>query len=167
MTPHWEPLDTPDLARVDAIQRIIHAELPERLEFLAEKLALCPEGCRKLVRGGEMVGYGLSHPWTLGRVPTLNATLHPMPAEPDCLHMHDVAILPEGRGANAAGIYVDHLRALARERGFGTLACVSVYGTEQLWGRHAFRAADPQPDRDALRSYGAARYLVARAADDS
>lgn len=157
----WEPLDVADLEKVDAIQRVIHAELPERPEFLAEKLTLFPEGCRKLVRDGEMVGYALAHPWRLGAAPILNATLHPMPAEPDCLHMHDVAILPEGRGAGAAGRYVDHLRVLAERHGIDALACVSVYGTARLWGRHGFVVAEPQPVAGALISYGPATYMIA------
>lgn len=158
----WQPLQAADLASVDAIQHIIHAELPERLEVLAEKLTLFPEGCRKLVRDGEMVGYALAHPWRLGRVPALNSSLHPMPTNPDCLHMHDVAILPEGRGGNAAGAYVAHLRALAAERGMGALACVSVYGTARLWERHGFMRAEPQPPATALMSYGPATYMIAR-----
>lgn len=159
----WEPLDVADLDRVDAIQRVIHAELPERPEFLAEKLTLFPEGCRKLVRDGEMVGYALAHPWRLGEAPSLNATLHPMPAEPDCLHMHDVAILPEGRGAGAAGRYVEHLCEIARRLGLDALACVSVYGTATVWERHGFRRSRPAND---LASYGeGALYMVADVAE--
>lgn len=162
MLSRWQPLEWSDLDRVDAIQHIIHADLPEHLDFLAEKLELFPEGCRKLVRHGEMIGYALAHRWTLGRVPALNASLRPLPADPDCLHMHDVAILPEGRGANAAGTYVDHLRALAKRDGIGSLACVSVYGTTRLWRRHGFEAAD-RPLSGSLASYGPdAVYMTAR-----
>lgn len=161
VTSHWEPLEASDLDRVDTIQRIIHADLPERLEFLDEKRSLFPDGCRKLLRGGAMVGYALAHPWTLGEVPVLNRPLGALPAHADCLHMHDVAILPEGRGAGAAGIYVGHLRGLANEMGIRTLACVSVYGTAPFWSRHGFDTPDWQPEPEALRSYGSgAVYMV-------
>lgn len=159
----WEPLEAEDLDRLDAIQRAVHADLPEPRALLAEKRSLFPAGCRKLVGSAGMVGYALSHPWRLGCVPVLGAPLGPLPARPDCLHMHDVAILPEGRGQGAAGIYAAHLRALARARGIDALACVSVYGTGPFWTRHGFAAASPQPAPGALRSYGAgAVYLTAR-----
>jgi len=168
VSPHWEPLESSDLDRVDAIQRVIHAGLPERRELLAEKRDLFPEGCRRLMRHGGMVGYALAHPWRLEDVPVLNAQLGALPPYPDCLHMHDVAILPEGRGAGAAGDYVRHLVGLARKTGIGALACVSVYGTSSLWARHGFRPLSPDGAvgdaraSSALASYGeGAVYMVA------
>lgn len=163
----WESLEESDLERVDAIQHVIHAGLPERLELLAEKRKLFPEGCRRLVRERAMIGYALAHPWTLGNVPILNAPLGALPAQPNCLHMHDVAILPEGRGAGAAGAYVAHLLRLAGEMVIGALACVSVYGTAPLWARHGFLRVATQPEAPALGSYGPdAVYMVRRAATE-
>lgn len=159
----WEPLEAGDLDRVDAIQHLVHAELPEPRALLAEKRNLFPAGCRRLVGSARMVGYALAHSWTLGRVPVLGAPLGSLPARPDCLHMHDVAILPEGRGRGAAGLYTAYLRDLARAHGLEALACVSVYGTAPFWAGHGFAAASPQPAPGALCSYGAgAVYMTAR-----
>ena len=162
-TTRWEPLEEADLDRVDAIQHVIHAGLPEKLDFLGEKRRLFPEGCRRLVRDGTMLGYAMAHPWILGSVPALNAPLGALPDRPDCLHMHDVAILPEGRGAEAAGTYVAHLLRLAGAMGIEALACVSVYGTGPLWGRHGFTPATARPP---VASYGPdAVYMVRQVAD--
>ena len=158
----WEPLEEADLGHADLIQRTIHADLPERPAVMAERRRLYPAGCRKLVRDGTMVGYAVAHPWRQGRVPPLDTLLRTLPARPDCLHLHEVAILPVGGGAGAAGIYANDLRDLASAAGLAALACVSVYGTAPLWMRHGFAAAEPQPHPDALRSYGSgAVYMLA------
>jgi GNAT superfamily N-acetyltransferase len=106
---------------------------------MAEKLALYPQGCRKLIVGTNMLGYAIAHPWRAGYAPALDSLLGVLPAEPACLHMHDVALLPEARGLGAARAYVDALRRLARDEGIQSLACVSVYGTASLWGALGFR----------------------------
>ena len=156
----WEPLGETDLARLEEIERVVHPGLPERPEVMAEKMRLFPAGCRKLVRDGRMVGYGLSHPWRIGDVPHLDAFLGALPREADCLHMHDVAILPEGRGGGAARRYVAHLWDAATQAGFRALACVSVYGTTRLWGSLGFVE---EPHVALPPEYGpTARYMIAR-----
>ncbi|WP_342636830.1 GNAT family N-acetyltransferase [Enterovirga rhinocerotis] len=133
------------------------------MSVLAEKAGLCPEACRKLVRGEEMIGYALAHPWRLFDIPRLDSYLLALPPDPDCLYLHDIAVLPEGRGSGAAGRYVDHLRATARSRGLASLACVSVYGTSRLWRAFGFEIiVDPRLEA-ALRGYDeSATYMVAR-----
>lgn len=155
----WLALESVDIAAVCEIAGRLHPGLPERHEVFAEKLRLFPEGCRKLLLGGAMAGYGLGHPWTLGCAPKLDAFLERLPASPNCLYLHDVAILPEARGRNAAGAYVVYLEDLARRLGLGQLALVSVYGTVPLWEKLGFKtvAAGAPP----LPSYGpTAAYML-------
>ena len=135
----WKPLESGDMPAVFAIAGRLHPGLPERLEVLAEKRRLFPDGCRRLLNGADMVGYGLAHPWRLNAAPKLDAFLEMLPASPDCLYLHDVAILPEGRGRGAAGSYVVYLESLARRQGLGHLALVSVYGTVPLWEKFGFK----------------------------
>jgi len=142
-----------------AIAGRLHPGLPERAEVFAEKLRLFPDGCRKLVSDGKLTGYGLAHPWLLSSAPKLDAFLEALPASPDCLYLHDAAVLPEGRGRGAARAYVQYLEALARSLGLGRLALVSVYGTVPLWEKLGFTVvsagAPPTP------SYGpSAAYMI-------
>lgn len=139
----WRPLLPSDLPRLGLIEAAVHPGLPERPEVMAEKLALYPEGCRALVAGNDMLGYAIAHPWWSGRAPRLDEFFGALPAQPECLHMHDVALLPEARGRGAARAYVRHLEALAQATGIGILACVSVYGTAALWGALGFRPVAP------------------------
>ena len=157
----WRPATPQDLDAVMAIQGVVHALLPERREVMAEKLRLCPEGCRILALGGEVIGYGLSHPWRLGAVPALDAPLGAIPADADCFHLHDVALLPGARGEGAGRAFVNHVRAEARRRGIAALALVSVHGTVPLWGRLGFAMRDLPGLAAKLGPYGAdARYMV-------
>jgi hypothetical protein len=128
----WHSLAATDLAAVSAIAACVHPGLPERPAVLAEKRALCPEGCRKLVLDGRIVGYGLSHPWRLFDVPPLDTPLGRLPKAPDCLYLHDVAILPEARGGHQGLAFVALAAGQARRLGLTHLACVSVYGTTRL-----------------------------------
>ena len=135
----WQPLESEDLATLGQIAAQIHPGLPERLEVLAEKNSLFPAGCRKLVVAEKMVGYGLSHPWKLHSIPALDHQIGHLPADADCLFLHDVVVLPEARGYGAAETYLRHVQSLATTAGFGTLALVSVYGSNALWERFGFK----------------------------
>ncbi|WP_393957308.1 GNAT family N-acetyltransferase [Methylorubrum sp. POS3] len=159
----WQPLRAADMARVDAIAGQIHAGLPERPAVLAEKRDLSPATCLKLVLDGSIVGYGLAHPWILHDVPPLDAFLTALPPSPSCLYVHDVAILSEARGRQAAAHYIASLTAQARVFGIAHLACVSVYGTVGLWAGLGFTVRDDPGLRAKLSSYGdSARYMTAR-----
>jgi ribosomal protein S18 acetylase RimI-like enzyme len=157
----WQPLLQSDLDLVNEIADRIHTSLPERSEVFAEKVRLFPSGCRKLVIDKKMVGYGISHPWILYAIPPLDEFLVGLPARPECIYIHDVVVLPEARGQNAAGHYIDYLKALAAKSKLPSLALVSVYGTDVLWSRYGFQVVqNDQLDRK-LKSYGAtAKYMI-------
>ena len=73
--PQWRQATADDLGAIDAIGNGVHLSLPERLEVFAEKLGLSPPGCRVLIHSGEIVGYGMSHPWHLNKIPPLDTFL--------------------------------------------------------------------------------------------
>ncbi|MGY8708153.1 GNAT family N-acetyltransferase [Bradyrhizobium sp. 18BD] len=159
--PHWRPARASDLPAISAIAARIHPDLPERPDVLAEKMRLYPEGCRVLIADDAIAGYGLAHPWTRHNIPPLDDFLERLPADADCLYIHDVAVLPDFRGGVARD-YVAVIEQLARASGIATLALVSVYTTRPLWERLGFRpvAAEAQL-RAKLASYGgAATYML-------
>lgn len=162
MNSHWRQALPSDLPAIASIAAQIHPELPERPEVFAEKLRLYPDGCRVLVAGDAIVGYGIAHPWKLNLVPPLDDFLRELPDDADCLYVHDVVVLPEFRGKQIAGSYVADVAAQARSAGIDSLALVSVYGTTSMWGRFGFRAVAPDAAlRGKLATYGeAATYMV-------
>jgi len=82
----WLPLAAQDLAILSEIAHQIHPSLPERPEVLAEKNALFPSGCRKLVVAQKMEGYGLCHPWKLYSIPALDQFIEHL--HPDDVLLH-------------------------------------------------------------------------------
>ena len=159
--PHWRPAHAADLEAIGTIAARIHPDLPERPETFAEKMRLYPGGCRVLVAGEEIAGYGLAHPWMQRQIPPLDAFLGRLPDAADCLYLHDLAVLPDYRGG-VARAYVATIEGLARASGIATLALVSVYGTRVMWERLGFHPVTPDAAlRDKLSTYGAsATYML-------
>ena len=106
------------------------------------------------MRNQRVVGYGLSHPWFLYNIPPLNQLLGSIPQSPECLLIHDVAVLPQARGHGAAGILIRLTAKLARKRGIPCLALDSVYDTRPLWTRLGFEVIPDSSLIDKLKSYG-------------
>ena len=159
---HWRRAKSSDLPRINEIADQIHTGLPERPEVFAEKVRLCPEGSLILVAGDKIVGYGISHPWKLHRIPPLDTFLEDLPNDADCIYVHDVVVLPEFRGKLATSSYVERISEWARAMRIGSLALVSVYDTDRLWARFGFRVVPPDASLSAkLRSYGeSAKYMI-------
>ena len=158
----WRGAELTDVPNMQAIADRIHVDLPERPEVLVEKLRLFPQGVQVLCAGAQIVGYGLAHPWMLHRPPVLDAFLTELPGHADCLHIHDVAVLPDFRGRKALPSYMEAIAKLAHAMSISRLALVSVYDTDPLWARFGFRVVMPDAALSAkLRCYGAtAKYMV-------
>lgn len=159
----WRAAKTADLDSILRIGAQIHLGLPETRDIIAEKLRLFPEGCFVLVQGETTVGYALSHPWLLNHVPKLNKPLLRLPRNADCLLIHDVAVLQEGRGRDAAKTLVRLVTTLARDLNVSNLALVSVYGSYHLWKRLGFEFVGDGALTDELKTYGdSARYMISK-----
>ena len=159
--PHWRPAHDSDLPAISAIAARIHPALPERPEVFAEKMRLYPDGCRVLVAGDEIAGYGLAHPWKRHQIPPLDRFLERLPEDADCLYVHDVAVLPDRRGG-VSRAYVTGIAELARASGIATLALVSVYTTLPLWEHLGFHPVTADAALHVkLASYGkGATYML-------
>jgi GNAT superfamily N-acetyltransferase len=157
----WQPLTPADIDAVCALAAIAHPDLPERPEVLAEKIDFFPAGCLKLVHNGRLAGYGLAHPWHLDAPPLIDTLLGALPADANCLHLHDAVVAPLLRGRSAGPAYIETMVAVARAHRIPTLALVSVYGTSKLWTRCGFRERATPAIARKLSDYGSsACYMV-------
>ena len=154
MSPSWRPMAPTDLAQVEPLGNAIHQDHPERPEVFAERLRLCPEGCHAL---GNLDGYIISHPWTLGSPPPLDTLLGTLPAQPDTWYIHDLALHERARGTGAAPAIVAQLAAAHAL----PLSLIAVGRSPGFWARQGFVPATlPQ---GKLASYGdGATYMVRR-----
>jgi hypothetical protein len=163
MGPAWRRLTESDLDAVNLIAERVHIDFAERPEVFAEKRRLYPLGCLALSLGDQVAGYVFSHPWRIGDAPALDAFLGALPASPDCLYLHDIAISVQARGSGAAGAAIAHLTELALAERLMAIALVSVHGTWPFWARAGFRDADDPSLVAKLASYGPdARYMTKR-----
>jgi GNAT superfamily N-acetyltransferase len=159
----WRAMAEADLAEVVAIAAAIHVAHPERDAVFAERLFLYPRGCLILMQDGAVLGYAIAHPWLISAPPALDTLLGALPARPDCLYLHDVALRPAGRGHGATARLLARLDDLARAAGLARLALVAIPGTDRVWRRLGFlpRArADDATRGDG--GYGAGAALMER-----
>lgn len=146
-----------DLAEIDRIAAVVHPDHPEDAAVFRERLQLYPAGCFVLDGASGVQGYILSHPWRLRRPPALNTLLGRLPATPDTLYLHDLALLPTtragGRGTSAVDLIADQAQ---RER-LSTLSLLAVGRSLGFWQRNGFRDVDLGID---LSSYGTATFMT-------
>ncbi|MBF0324738.1 MAG: GNAT family N-acetyltransferase [Alphaproteobacteria bacterium] len=133
--PVWRPMVAADLARVQVIADIAHVDHPEGAEVFANRLALFPAGCLMAADGG---GYCLAHPGKLGRAPALDTVLDRLPDGPDCLYLHDLALLPQARGLGLGRAAVAELARVARAAGLPRIALTAVGHSPAFWAGLGF-----------------------------
>ncbi|CAM5770420.1 GNAT family N-acetyltransferase [Bosea minatitlanensis] len=150
-----------DLPAVMTIAARVHPDYPEDEAVFAERLRLAPAGCHVLDDGqGALLGYLVSHPWPAGAVPALNSLLGEIPPGAANWYIHDLALLPGGRGTGAAGRIVARITDEAARAGCSSLALVAVNDSTGFWRKHGFRAVhDPALDRKLASYDDAARYM--------
>lgn len=164
MSAVWRRMTAADLPEVSRIGALVHPAFPESDAVFGERFRLFPEGCR-VAEGpeGAVVGYAVAHPGRLFAPPALDTLLHHLPAEANCLYVHDVALLAGARGGGLGRAIVAELTLLARRAGLHCLALTAVNGSAAWWQRRGFLRLQPEPPEliGKLKSYGAdAAYLV-------
>ena len=163
----WRATTATDLDAIQTIANVVHPDLMEGREIFAEKLRLCPEGCFVFVVDGVVSGYAFVHPWLLNDIPKLNEFLLRIPSQPDCLLIHDVALLQQARGRGASRALLERIAKLAKEREIPNLVLVSVYDSHMHWAHLGFEIVSNELVADRLNSYGEnARYMVRRLCAD-
>ncbi len=121
----WRRAAASDLVDIQEIGGQIHPDLHERPEvFCRNRLRAISGGLLLLLcETNGWSGYGLSHPWLLNSIPPLNQLLGSIPPSPECLLIHDVAVLPHARGHGAAGILIGLATKLARKQPAYSMPC--------------------------------------------
>lgn len=134
----WRHMAVADLPQVGAIADAVHRDFPEPPEVFANRLALFPAGCLVCASENRVVGYLLSHPWVSENPPELGAILPSLPAQPDCLYLHDIALLPDARAGGHGAAAFEHCLALARAEKLACIELVAVGGAESYWRKQGF-----------------------------
>lgn len=162
MTLQWRPMRPTD---IDAVVEVARLSFPDHLEDRAcfqNRLALYPRGCFVLAESeGAARGYLIAYPWKAESAPPLNTVIEGLPAEPDLIYLHDLALHPEARGGGVTGAIVERLAEQATEDGWPAIALVAVNDAVGFWSRHGFVGQPAEAMAAKLASYGAdARYML-------
>lgn len=157
----WRAMRPDDLPQVNAIADRVHEAYPEDPMVFTERMTLFPSGARIAMRAGEIIGYAVAHPWRL-LPPPLDSLLGALPERNDCLYLHDVALLPETRGAGLGEALIGYLTDLAREIDAPCLALTAVYETPRYWSRFGFTPYVTPAIAEKLASYGATATFMVR-----
>jgi len=151
------------LARIMELQMECHAHsVHESAASIRAKMHASPETCFAAFRGPAMIGYLIAFPFLFGDIPVLDAPECPLPARPDVLYVHDVAVAVSGRCAGAGRMLIEAIISQARQRGFARISLTALEGTAPFWSRMGFAVQDAVPEALAgkLRQYGpAAAYM--------
>lgn len=162
MTLQWRPMRPTD---IDAVVEVARLSFPDHFEDRAcfqNRLALYPRGCFVLAESeGAARGYLIAYPWKAESAPPLNTVIEGLPAQPDLIYLHDLALRPEARGGGVTGAIVERLAEQATEDGWPAIALVAVNDAVGFWSRHGFVEQLAEAMAAKLASYGAdARYML-------
>ncbi|HUD53513.1 GNAT family N-acetyltransferase, partial [Parvibaculum sp.] len=104
---------------------------------------------------GELLGYAISHPSVMGKPAALNSLIGALPADADCLFLHDIALTEASRGLGLGRSLLDRLKTAARDAGLTRIALVSVNNSLGYWQAQGFRVFEADVALTAkLASYG-------------
>jgi ribosomal protein S18 acetylase RimI-like enzyme len=108
---------------------------------LQNKHLLGADTCLVILHNQQLVGYCLAHPWKQGLSIDLEQRLSPL-AEPDCLYLHDIAILPQAQGLGIGKQVLSRLVDSAQRLGLKSLCLVAVQGAQSYWAKQGFSRQD-------------------------
>lgn len=161
-SPVWRPMRPEDLPAVMKIAARVHPNFPEDIAVFAERQRLYPAGTHLLHGNETACGYLVSHPWHAGAPPALNSLLHCLPPKADTFYLHDLALLPAGRGTGAARTIVNSTMEHARKGGFSSVRLMAVNGSVPFWEHLGFVVEDSVQAADSGGSYGEDARMMAR-----
>lgn len=150
------PMMPNDLHAVLAIQAVCYTQIePESLASFEAKLAAAPASCYVATAADAVVGYLVALPSHFASPPQLDAQHCVVPAAPDCLYLHDLAVAPAARAAGAGRALVDAFFSHLEMSQLDRASLIAIQNSAPYWQRHGFRAATVNAAlRARLHSYG-------------
>lgn len=127
--------DIPAVLRVQ--KEAYRPELIECADTFLHKMRLFPQGALGYFNG-EMGAYIFVHPWLKESVVPLDHALAKLPAHPDCIYIHDLAVGNAARGKGVGKLLMDRVFAIGEEMGIHTYSLVAVQSSEPFWRRFGF-----------------------------
>lgn len=157
------PMRTVDIPAVLDIQASCYEKsLLESHDAFVSKQQASPASCFMAHIGDTAAGYLVSIPANANTPPALNSDVYQIPAKPDCLYLHDLAIAPNARGQGVADKLIAAFFRQLRTLEFKTACLTAVNDSASFWARYGFNPAALQGTaRQCVATYGhSAQYMV-------
>lgn len=161
---NWRQLTENDLPGLMKVQQEAYPWHQEGPEVFRDRMRLYPSGCMGLddEKGGGLVGYILSHPWTAEDPPALDSPLGALPEKPSTYYLHDLALLKTAHGKGLGARLVRHLTEHAGVIGFTTMSLIAVNKSAPFWERQGFKARLVPKLTPKLATYGVDAVFMTR-----
>lgn len=149
-------MEDTDMADILRIQTLCYpAGTIETRTSLCAKLAASQSTCFVADDRGDTLGYLIALPWECANPPSLDAQSCRLPGNPDCLYLHDLAVVPCARRSGAARGLVEAFFARLADLSLTRACLIAVQGSSTYWVRHGFQVVHPTPAlADKLARYG-------------
>lgn len=137
--------------------------VPESAQSLRAKVEASPATCLVAETGGAVLGYLIAVPVSFPDLPALDAPSFELPAAPDTLYLHDLAVARAGRGTGAGQRLVRSVMEAANAAGLARACLVAIQGSVPYWQQFGFAPEAPPHAGIAakLASYGPSAQLMA------
>lgn len=150
-----------DLDGVLAVQAHCYpAPMQEAGGVVAARLRAAPDSVLVAEDGEGVCAYLFAYPSLLGKVTALGAAFA-LPAAPDTLYLHDLAVAPRAHGRGLGRRLVQAMLAVGVRRGLAHSALVSVQDSQAFWESFGY-AAGPEQDPAPLDGYGSGALYMTR-----
>jgi len=160
-TLRWRAATEADVPEIFRISKLIHPDIPERIETYREKLRLSPGSCFVVCDGKSIRGYAITLPWTAREIPELDTLLGAIPKNASALYIHDVALLPSARSLGLVGELMALMDAAGGKLGLTEISLAAVYGSETTWFQYGFRRMNMSEKLMAQSAtYGSAVFMT-------
>lgn len=150
------PIKKDDLPDIMQIQKECYSEeLQESRESFEHKLVLSPETCYLIKHGENIAAYFFSVPCMKSHLPSFNDNHFQIPAQPDCLYLHDLAIKKAYRKQGIPMLVYQYVSEYALKANIFCFRIFSVQNTYEKWKAYGFReVTDLNPElTDKINSF--------------
>src|SRR5690606_2413851 len=114
--------------------------VPESAASMLAKLRATPATCFVAQGPAGVAGYLVAVPVAYPGLPALAAPTLSVPAQPDALYLHDLALPASARGTGAGQALVQQALAQARAARLPLACLVAIQQSAAYWRRFGFRA---------------------------
>ncbi|EAT11125.1 putative acetyltransferase [Oceanobacter sp. RED65] len=154
-------LEESDVSQILTLQNLCFPEVePESDISFINKIKQSPSTCWGVFKDGTLKAYLIAIPWRTGRPLSLDQ-IDVLCVNPNCLYLHDLAVLPEMRGTGAAQTLLKYFFKALLKKKFSRAALVAIQGSKPYWERQGFSVqASSNAINEKLASYGSEAFYM-------